>query len=180
MPKSSLHPNTTAMLQAWRRMLSTPDDIEGGPAAEDYPELLERLFILDTTKPGVASFRVAGDDLPSLLGRNLIGTNFLDLWTNADRPIVDGLLQSVLSEDGPGLLRGFGETSQFRRVEIEIAIAPLTQNKLAPQRVLCLYQTLGGEAMLNKRTLWSHRLRSVYPPEPPRMSANLRLVTDNT
>lgn len=180
MLKSSLHPNTSAMLQAWRRMLSMPDDIDGGPTADDYPELLERLFILDMARPDTASFRVAGENLPPLLGRNLIGTNFLDLWTATDRLLVDALLQSVLSEDGPGLLRGFGETSEQRRVEVEIAIAPLTKSKLAPRRVLCLYQTLGGEAMLNKRAIWSHRLRSVYPPEPPRIGSNLRLVADNT
>lgn len=180
MLESSLHPNTSAMLQAWRRLIISPQDTAGGPAAGDYPELLARLFTVDVNETGEAIFRAAGEDLTSILGRDLIGTNFLQLWVGPDRALVSGLLDSIINEGGPGLLRGFGETNQGRRVEIEIAMAPLEGRGAARNRIICLYQTLGGEAMLNDRSIWIHRLRSIFPPEPPLKGSTLRLVADNT
>lgn len=180
MSTSSLHPNTSAMLQAWTRITKSPDDVDGGPSAEDFPELLGRLFIIESSHSGFMSFRIAGDQLSSVLGRNLIGTNFLSLWIGPDRELASALLQCIISENRPGLLRGYGETSHNRRVEIEIAIAPLGRQRSGRDKFLCLYQTLGGEAMLNNKSVWSHRIRSLHPPEPERRPANLRLVQNNT
>ncbi len=179
MVKNTLHPNTTAMLQAWRRITSTPHDVEGGPSAHEYPGLLSRLFVIETSRTGVLPFRIAGSDLAEILGRNLIGTNFLDLWMYADKSLVTALLESILQEDRPGIIRGIGQTSLGRRAEIEIAIAPLGQASAGPNRLLCLYQTLGGENMLQNRTIWSHKIRSIHPPEPLMQSASLRLVASN-
>lgn len=177
MSKSSLHPNTSAMLQAWKRITSAPEDIEGGPSADEFPGLLGRLFVIEYRESGFVPFRIAGEELNTILGRNLVGTDFLNLWVGPDRALAAALLQCIISEDEPGLLRGFGETSRRRRVEVELAIAPLTDHHAGGARLLCLYQTLGGEAMLHRQTVWTHRIRSVYPPEPPARPANLRLVS---
>lgn len=179
MLSNSLHPNTTVMLQAWKRITTSPEDIDGGPSVDEYPSLLGRLFIIEATRSSAAPFRIAGDELTDILGRNLIGTNFLDLWVGPDRDLVSALLKCIANEDKPGLLRGFGETSVGRRVEIEIAIAPLGHHSAGYNRMLCLYQTLGGESMLHDRSVWTHRIRSIVPPEPPRGPANLRLVASN-
>lgn len=179
MLNNSLHPNTTAMLQAWKRITNTPNQADGGPSAYEYPGLLGRLFVIESTRKGFFPFRIAGDKLSSILGRNLIGTDFLDLWTGPDRLLVAALIESVTNEDRPGLLRGFGETSHGRRAEIEVAVAPLGSAISGRNRMLCLYQTLGGEAMLQNRSIWSHRITSVYPPEPIPNARNLHLVASN-
>lgn len=179
MLNNSLHPNTTVMLQAWQRIMSAPHDIDGGPSADDYPGLLGRLFIVEALRPDFAPFRIAGDDLTNVLGRNLVGTDFLNLWVGPDRQLVAALLNCVTQEDKPGLLRGFGETSRGRRIEVEIAIAPLRGRRAGGNRLLCLYQTLGGEAMLKDRSVWSHRVRNLVAPEPSRSGAQLRLVSNN-
>lgn len=167
------------MLQAWRRITASPHDVEGGPSAHEYPGLLSRLFVIETTRKAFAPFRIAGSELPDILGRNLIGTDFLDLWTGADRLLVTALLESIAQDDGPGIIRGFGQTSLGRRSEIEIAIAPLGHDTSGPNRMLCLYQMLGGENMLQNRSIWSHRIRSLYPPEPGTDTKSLRLVASN-
>ena len=164
------------MLQAWQRMIESPEDIDGGPSAQEYPGLLGKLFVIESMRKGFAPFRIAGSELSGILGRNLIGTDFLDLWHGTDRLLTEALIIGVTNEDRPGLVRGIGETSQGRRVEIEIAIAPLSNIVTGKNRLLCLYQTLGGEAVLQHRTIWTHRLRSVYPPEPQLKKPNLRLV----
>lgn len=176
MLKSSLHPNTNAMLQAWQRMTSSPGDIDGGPSAHEYPGLLGKLFVIESMRKGFAPFRIAGSELSDILGRDLIGTDFLDLWQDTDRLFSEALITSVTNEDRPGILRGIGETSQGRRLEIEIAVAPLAEEATGRRRLLCLYQTLGGEAMLQHRSIWTHRIRSIHPPEPLARKANLRLV----
>lgn len=179
MLKDSLHPNTAAMLQAWKRITKSPTNVDGGPSAYEYPGLLGRLFIIETTREDFYPFRIAGEHLTGLLGRNLIGTDFLDLWARSDRVLVRALLESVSNGDRPGLLRGFGETSHGRRLETEIAVAPLKGSRQQQSRLLCLYQTLGGEAMLQDRSIWTHRVRGLYPPEPVHKEKPLRLVVSN-
>lgn len=179
MLNSSIHPNTAAMLQAWRRITSSPNDVDGGPSTHEFPDLLGRLFVIETTRKNFAPFRIAGDDLSSILGRNLIGTDFLNFWKGTDRVLMSALLESAANEDKPGLMRGFGETSLGRRVEVEIAIAPLKDGPVGQNRMLCLYQTLGGEAMLKNRSIWTHRITGIFPPEPSYQETGLRLVANN-
>ncbi len=179
MVKNTLHPNTKALLQAWRRITATPHDVDGGPSAHEHPGLLNRLFVIEASRNDILPFRIAGSDLAGILGRNLIGTNFLDLWMHADKSLVTALIESIAQEDRPGIIRGIGQTSLGRRAEIEIALAPLGHASAGPNRLLCLYQTLGGENMLQDRTIWSHKIRSIYPPEPLIEPASLRLVASN-
>ena len=179
MHKNSLHPNTAVMLEAWQRISHAHTVTDEGPSAYDHPGLLGRLFVIEVTRSNYAPFRVTGDDLSQILGRNLIGTNFLDLWTGPDREFVEALMKCVMHEERPGLLRGFGQTSGARRVDIELALAPLGQHLPLRNRLLGLYQTLGGEAMLQNRSIWSHRVQAIFPPEAPQKRANLRLVTNN-
>lgn len=179
MVNNTLHPNTTAMLRAWRRITASPHDVDGGPSAHEYPGLLSRLFVIEASRNNFLPFRIAGNDLTEVLGRNLIGTNFLDLWVQADKSLVSALLESILQEDRPGIIRSIGQTSLGRCAEIEIAMAPLGHTSASSNRLLCLYQTLGGENMLQKRAIWSHKIRSIHPPDPIMEASSLRLVASN-
>lgn len=175
-----MHANTKAMLQAWQRMTSSGQSENTGPSADDYPGLLGRLFVVEQVLPDIVTFRIAGETLPILLGRNLVGSNFLDLWTGADRQLVTALLASILEDSRPGVIRLSGETHHGRRLDVEISIAPLEQRMNGGKRFLCLYQTLGGEAMLKSQPINTHKVKSIYPPEassnPARTKPFLRLV----
>lgn len=176
MSSTKMHPNTKAMLQAWQRMTSSTEDIDGGPSAQDYPGLLARLFVIDASDRNHALFRIAGDDLPVLLGRKLIGTDFLDLWTGSDRALVQAIIGSLLTDDRPGLIRGFGEASTGARMDIEVTLAPLGRTGTSCGRLLGLYQSLGGDAQRLNRPVFIHGLKSVYLSEGVKRT-RLRLVT---
>ena len=179
MQKNELHPNTTAMLQAWRRITSAPGNIHKGPSADQYPELLGRLFVIESTRSGYFVFRIAGDDLTGLFSRNLVGTNLLDLWQNDDRALLLAFLEGVANGNNPGIIRAIGETRLGRHSEVELALAPLKKKPGHGRRLLGLYQTLGGNAAVNASTIWTHYLRSIDLPYPELESPKLQLVASN-
>jgi len=166
MRSSMLHTNTKAMLQAWQRMIQYGSAEDIGPSADDYPGLLGRLFVIEYMGSDTVPFRIAGESLPELLGRDPIGTNFLDLWDGTDRQLASALLASVQQDNRPGIIRLRGETQHGRRLDVEISIAPLEPRSNGKLRFLCLYQTLGGEAMLKNQPICTHRIKSLFPPEP--------------
>ena len=175
-----LHANTKAMLLAWQRMIKNGNLDYAGPSADDYPGLLGGLFVIEQVRADIVPFRITGDALPDLLARDLVGTNFLDLWTGSDRRLASALLASIVQDKRPGVIRLSGATDQHRQLDIEISIAPLEQKTKGANRFLCLYQTLGGEAMLRGQPITSHKIKSLYPPEveskPVRKKPHLRLV----
>ena len=183
MRSSMIHTNTKAMLKAWQRMMQNGSAEDSGPCADDYPGLLGRLFVIEQMGPNTIPFKIAGESLPSLLGRDLIGTNFFDLWIGADRQLASALLASVKQYNRPGIIRLRGETQHGRRLDVEISIAPLEPRQNGRLRFLCLYQTLGGEAMLRNQPICLHRIKSVFPPEPSSQSdtpkPHLTLVSGN-
>lgn len=178
---SLLHPNTKAMLQAWRRLsarqpaISTPDE----PLVEDHTSLIGRLFVLHEIEPRCWTFRTAGEDLSKLLGRELVEQEFLSLWTGPDRTMMSGLLDSIATRGRPGIVRARGETMVGRRVETEIALAPLQRSGDKTPRMLGLYQSLGGEAMLGGRPIWRHCITTISAPDAPSGRTALRLVASN-
>lgn len=179
MKKKDLHPNTAAMLRAWLRITKTPGAVDSGPSAYEFPELLGRLFVIETTRSGFTSFRIAGEGLTRFLGQNLVGTDFLDLWKSSDHDLLTAFLNCVTKGDSPGILRAVGETNLGRHSEVEIALAPLSTQKMGGRRMLGLYQSLGGEAMILKSNLRTHLVRSIELPYPDFQSPSLKLVASN-
>ncbi len=178
-----LHANTKALLLAWQRMIKNGHLEYAGPSVDEYPGLLGGLFIIERTRADIAPFRIAGDTLPALFGRDLVGTNFLDLWTPSDRQLAAALLSSVTHDKRPGVIRLYGKSHQDRRLDVEISIAPLEPGTHGSERFLCLYQTLGGEAMLHDQAIVSHKIKSIYVPEEEsksvRQKPHLRLVSQS-
>lgn len=179
MQKNGLHPNTTAMLQAWQRITNTPGTVHEGPSAHEYPDLLGRLFVLQATRPDNIAFRIAGDGLVDILGRNLIGTNFLDLWKNSDAKLLSAYLECVTNGNNPGIIRGISETQTGRHAQVELALAPLTSKNGQHGRLIGLYQTLGGEAMLRESQIRTHYISSMELPKPDLTPTSLKLVASN-
>jgi len=167
------------MLEAWHRMTAQPEDLSSGPAAYDYPELLGCLFILQGGQTDRLPFRIAGEDLSNILGQNLIGADFLELWAPEDRSLLAALVEKVLTENRPGLIHGEGHAGGNKTVGIEVVLAPLNKTDTGRNRILALYQILGSEAGAKTGAIRLHKLTALFPPEPERRQAKLRLVACN-
>lgn len=177
MQLSTVHPNTRLLLDAWRRMAVNPDQIAHGPQASAHPNLIEHLFVLSRTSDGAWVFSNAGSAMSRLLGRELEDHDFQSLWSGIDRLIMAALIETTAREGEPSLVRLSGESLRGYRCDIEISLAPLKSR--AGPKILGLYQTLGGEAMLRGRTIWRHRIRSLKMPDQRESEPRIRLVASN-
>lgn len=172
------HPNTQAIIKAWKRLAEGDAHLVQGPMTEDYPGLIGRLFILQRISDQDYSFRVAGAALEDLLDRELADHNFLSLWRAEDKPLIRAAAEAALSANAPSLIYACGATLDGRTLHVEIALAPLNGPD-GRQRLLGLYQTLTDEHMLNGRPIWRHWATSIYPPIPAEPIAPIRLVASN-
>ncbi|WP_291075416.1 PAS domain-containing protein [Hyphomonas sp.] len=178
----SIHPNTRIMLEAWKRMNANPAQNEDStPRANDHPDLIANIFMIQATDDGAWVFRSAGDGVSALLGRPLADHDFLGLWTGPDRSMLTGFLDAVRADGAPGVIRGRGETLTGQRVEVEITLMPLPHASIhgASSRFLGLYQTLGGVPLLKGRPIWRHRVAMLVPPDTRRAEPALKLVANN-
>ena len=177
MQERMMHPNTRILLDAWRRMAANPDQLADGPQASEYTGLIDRLFVLRQTPEGAWVFSNSGGALNRLLGRELEDHDFLSLWSGHDRLIMSALIQSTAAEREPSIVRLAGETLRNYRCDIELPLAPLQGP--TGLRMLGLYQSLGGEAMLRGRTIWKHRIISLQMPEKRIEEPHIKLVASN-
>jgi hypothetical protein len=165
MEEMKAHPNTQAVLDAWRRLsegLDSPDS----PTTEDYPGLVGRLFVLNHVGDRDYSFRRVGYALERLFGRQLLEHNFLSIWSEPDRRLVAAALATSTSDRGPTLVRARGETMIGKRVDLEFALAPLFGRAGASARFLGLCQSMTPEDSLNGRPLRRLQVVAIYPPAP--------------
>lgn len=173
------HPNTRAIIEAWKR-LSRGETLQAdGPTTDEYPDLVGRLFILQRAGHTDYSFRVAGAGLEDLFGRELAEHNFLTLWHAHDKPLVAASIDAALNARSPSLVQADGVSLDGRAVKVEVSFAPLDDVNAARPRVLGLYQTLSDEGKLSGRPVWRHFTTGIFPPTPRRELAQVRLVASN-
>lgn len=169
------HPNTQALLDAWRR-LSDDGIVSGGPTTADYPDLVGRLFVLNHVAERDYCFRRVGYSIERLFGRQLLDHNFLTQWSEPDRRLVAAALSAAAADRGPALIRARGETLTGRRIDLEFALAPLLGGPSIPRRFLGLCQSMTGEALLHGRPLRRLQAIALYPPAPS-LDPEIRLVS---
>jgi len=169
------HPNTQVMLDAWRR-LADGGEIADGPGVDDHPGLVASLFVLNQCGKRDFAFRRAGATLDRLFGRQLIDHNFLSVWHDTDRQLVDAGLAMALKDRGPLLIHARGETLAARRIDLEFALAPLEIPEGAMPRFLGLCQTITPEETLGGRPLRALQALAIFPPAPPPSPA-IRIVS---
>lgn len=181
MIRTDHHPNTVTLLSAWERMHQSPEQTSSSVRASDHPDLLECLFVIEESEEGRWLFRNAGNQLGTLLGRDLGEHDCLAFWTGHDRAMVQSLISSVRESRKPGILHATGETLTGTQVDIELTLAPLpSPRKTGNQnRLLGLYQILQPAPVLQGRPVWRHRVTAIYPPSIERQPTHLRLVANN-
>lgn len=170
------HPYTQAVIDAWKR-LSQGQSASEGPTAEDFPGLVGRLFVLMRMDDGDYSFRRVGAGLEQLFGRSLTEHNFLSLWGETDRALVNAALKAAEADKGPALITARGETLDGRRVSLEFALAPLLGSIGSPVRFLGLCQSVTPDALLAGRPLRRLQATALYPPAPEPIHAAIRIVS---
>jgi hypothetical protein len=169
------HPNTRIVLDAWRRLAAGEvNDSAGG--ANDDPGLVSRLFVLSYVNDADFPFQRVGFALERLFGRSLADHNFLSLWNEPDRRLIQAALAAAATENGPSIIRARGETLVGRQVEIEVSLAPLSSNNGA-LRFLGLCQTVTPEEVLGGRPLRRLQAVAVYPPATPPGEPAIRIVS---
>lgn len=133
------HPSSRELHDYWNRAR------RGLPAAPrtaiepaDIRTILADTFILEVGALRSYRFRLAGTRLCGLYGRELKGTNFLDMWGGDDRRQVAGLLDAV-SNEAAGVVAGVtGRAGADRVVPMELLLLPLVQHGPNYDRVLGL------------------------------------------
>lgn len=181
MNRKSLHPNTMTLLSAWERISTSPRPLDQREKSTQHADIIQSLFVIERKEDGIWTFRSAGDQMSSLLGRELEEHNYLNLWTGHDRQMLTSFMMAVIESRQPGIVRARGETLTGQRIDIEMTLAPLTSVHRYTRRVrlLGLYQPLGGADMLKGRPVWRHRLTALLPPEIQSEGPQLKLVANN-
>ena len=118
----------------WRRgRRRAPARSEIDPA--DIRYILGDTFMLAADFVDDIRFRLAGTRVCALFAREIKGDAFKDLWSEASRQQIAGLLTAVIDE-GVGAVAGVvGCTDDGAKVELELLLLPLSRS---PSRVRAL------------------------------------------
>lgn len=172
-----VHPNTQAVLDAWRRLADGRDPADSTTEHDD-PALVASLFVINHVGERDYAFRRAGHALERLFGRQLADHNFLSLWNDGDRGLVAAGLAVALRDRGPIVVRARGETLAGKQMDLEFALAPLIRSATVLHRFLGLCQTMAPEEILNGRPLRRLQALAVFPPAP-QQSPTIRIISSN-
>lgn len=104
------------------------NDLEPGPVRH----LLGDAFVLSYDRTGKHPFRVAGTRLCALLGRDLKGTAFLDLWNAESRREIDDLVGIVAEETLAAVCGLSADNGDGTKVHLELLLLPFARKPHAP------------------------------------------------
>ena len=113
-----------AYWDAQRGTRPAPERVEIEPGA--IRSALGDTFILSLDPAATGIVRLAGTRICALLGREIKGESFLDLWAEPNRSTMEGLL-SILSDECTGTVAGASaENDNGDAVELELLLLPLS------------------------------------------------------
>lgn len=159
------HPNTQAMLDAWQRLTEGENAAEG-PTTDEYPGLVNGLFLVNHVADRDFAFRRVGATLDRLFGRQLVEHDFLSIWNDVDRRLVAAGLSMAVKDRGPTIIHARGETLTGKRLDLEFALAPLLTSVEGMRRFLGLCQAITPEEALGGRPLCRLQVLAIFPPAP--------------
>jgi hypothetical protein len=153
------HKNSHLLVGYWsrlRRGRAVPDQTDIDPRA--IKRMLSQVFILESSDPARAAFRLAGTWLCDRFGFELKGTSFLGTWESQSRSAIVLLLKQSLASRQPVCISSIGSTSDCAMTEIEIVLAPLSFGSTGPTRFLGMVQFLGDSGGAAGRPIAYQRL----------------------
>jgi len=114
------------------RLAPERSDIEPGAIRN----VLSDTFILTFDRKAGHPFRLAGTRLCAVMGCELKGEPFADLWSEESRKQIDDLLNTI-AEEITGLVASVtGETEDGQTLDLELLLLPLGHRGRMPARIL--------------------------------------------
>ena len=114
--------------------------------------------------------RLAGTRICALYGREIKGTNFLDLWTSDDRQAIATLAAAVSTDAAAAVLSLEGHTARRRTLACELLLLPLRHGKSGYDRVLGSLAPIERAYWIGSEPVTSQSvtsLRLIWPDERP-------------
>lgn len=175
--EETFHPDTRALLGYGRALAG----IGAAPPNSGAAGLAGRLFVVDRMTSGRLQVRTFGADLITLFGTDLRDTDWQALFLQPDQVLLAALIAAIEAANQPGVSRLIAETEDHRRIGAELLLTPLRTEGQQNDRLLGLFQPLGGETLLQGRPLKHLKLGALHPPfaRPPAPAAGLKLVVNN-
>lgn len=153
------HTTTKGLYQYWNTVRGerlAPRRFEIEPS--EISPYLSETFILETPHSAACRFRVAGTKVCEVLGEDLRGQLFGELWSEADYAVLADNFRTISQYGAVGLFSFAGEFADaVPEAEFEMLLLPLTHLEERVERVL------GSVAVTSTRlwltTSYPHRLR---------------------
>ncbi|MGE0743042.1 MAG: PAS domain-containing protein [Hyphomonadaceae bacterium] len=175
MGEETFHPDTRALL-AYGRALAGANQTPPKKGGAD--QVLERLFVIERAKDGRLPIKTFGTELINVFGRDMREHDFARLFLPADKALMAALIDASVAAGEPAIARVRAETIDGRSLGAEILITPLKIDNTLGERLLGLFQSLGGEQFLDGRHIHRLRLGSLHPPQA-KEPKGMRLVVVN-
>lgn len=172
------HPSNRQFFAYWdqkRGESKAPDRSDFKP--DGFRELLGDIFVLACDEANRFPFRVAGTRLSALLGRDLRGQSFPDLFDGEGRRDIADIVAAV-TEDMLPAIAGITATSDEGVMHLELLLLPFNQRAHMPLSLTGLLAPFeSGHSRLRdfKLTSW----RYIHPPAErlvPRTLRKLKLA----
>ena len=120
--------------------------------------ILAETFMLERVDQATYPYRLAGTRLCEVLGKELRGTNFLDGWSDQDRPVLERLLASVCDQGAVVTLTTDSGTDPRHRVELETILLPLLHAGSTVGRIIGATSAASTPHWLHGNVALTHRL----------------------
>ena len=112
---------------------------------------------------GRYAIRLGGGLLEDLHGKDVRQTDFLSLWTSADRPQMTTAMESALRRGQAMVVEADGRTAAGQSVDFEILLAPMISHTGQVDRFLGLYQPTNSLSRLLGQPLDRFAVRQIRP-----------------
>ena len=170
-------PVTQSLYAYWdaqRRGRCAPNRHELDPA--EMRGFLPHTFMLEVNdRPGIFPIRISGTRLDALMGRDLKGQAFPELWADGCRGEVLGILADVVEEARPVVAAVHGAPDGYAPTFLEMLVLPLRHHGRTHARLLCSLVPVTTPAWLGLRPVSRFTLsgwRSVDPRSEPASARN--------
>jgi hypothetical protein len=158
------HPATRELYDYWDRQRGgapAPERAAMEPGAIRH--LIGDMFVVGCDEPGRFPFRIAGTRICAMLGRDLKGESFLELFAAASRRKIEDFLAFATDESVVTIAGVTAFTESRSPVAAELLLLPFAASVLSPQSVAGALVTLGvptepGPSVLRDVSLvsWRH------------------------
>ena len=131
------HATSRELYDYWNRLRgreAAPERSDIEPS--DIRRILPDTFILEVVDRNRYLFRLAGTRICSVYGREIKGSDFLDLWGTADRQAMATLATAVASDAAAAVLTIEVRTARDRALTAELLLLPLRHGGPAYDRII--------------------------------------------